>query len=719
MTELDQALQHHKAGRLEEAEVAYRELLAREPEHADALHLLGVLSAQSGNPQAAVELIEQAIASNPRIPDYHNNLGEAYRAAQAFDQAVAAYERALTLKSDLPATHYNLGNALHAQGKLDQAIAAFERALALNPNAPEIHNDLGVAFQAQGKLDQAIEAYEHALALNPELAVIHHNLGNALQAQGELDQAIAAYRRVLVLMPEDAEVYNKLGKALYELGKPAEAVAAYQQALALSPEFAEAYDNLGWVLQEYGELDSAISCHRRALALLPDYAEAHNKLGLALKDQGNLDAAIAAFQQALALEPGFVSVHSNLFLCMHYSSAFDAAALFSEARRFNARHGRPLMPTSVHHENDRSPERRLRIGYVSGSFRRHPIGYFFLPVFGAHDKSAFEIFCYAGVKNPDEMTERFIANADHWLDVGGVSDEDLAQQIRADDIDILVDLSGHQGGNRLLVFARMPAPVQVSRSYDTTGLDAMDYFLSDRFHTPDGTDRYFSEQLVRLPNGYVCYAPPDYAPPVGRLPANEQGYVTFGCFNGLAKITPEVVEVWARILKSLPCSRIKLQTLGLGDDATRERYLSLFRSNGIEDDRVDLGAKVPHKALLAAYAAIDIALDPFPYTGGLTTCEALWMGVPVVTLSGHTFVGRHSTSHLSNVGLTELVTETIEDYIAVASALAQDIERLSELRHGLRERMMTSPLCDAKRYTRDLEAAYREMWKKYCESSNK
>jgi predicted O-linked N-acetylglucosamine transferase (SPINDLY family) len=281
-------------------------------------------------------------------------------------------------------------------------------------------------------------------------------------------------------------------------------------------------------------------------------------LALALQDRGEVDAAISAFQQALALKPDFVSAHTNLFLCLHYSPAFDATALFSEARRFNACHARPVAQTPVHHDNERSPQRRLRLGYVSGGFRRHPIGYFFLPVFMAHDKQAFEIMCYAGVRKPDEMTEQFVEYADCWFDVRGVSDEDLAQQIRADDIDILVDLSGHQGGNRLLVFARKPAPVQVSRSYDTTGLDAMDYFLSDRFHTPAGTDRYFSEQLVRLPNGYVCYAPPDYAPPVTGLPARENGYITFGCFNGLAKITPEVVRVWAQILQRLPSATIKL-----------------------------------------------------------------------------------------------------------------------------------------------------------------
>jgi predicted O-linked N-acetylglucosamine transferase (SPINDLY family) len=391
---------------------------------------------------------------------------------------------------------------------------------------------------------------------------------------------------------------------------------------------------------------------------------------------------------------------------MHYSPDYDAEALYTEARRWASCHAEVLRRQRRSYANERSPEKRLRIGYVSSDLRQHPVGFFFAPVVTHHDKQAFELICYAAVRRPDALTAQFRACADRWHEVTGLNDAELAEQIRADGIDILVDLSGHTRGHRLLVFARKPAPIQVTAGghYDTTGMTAIDYLISDRFHTPAGDERYFSEALTRLPHDYICYGPPDYAPAVAPLPLARQGHVTFGCYNNLAKINERVVALWAKILKVLPGSRLRLQTRELGDASTCARYRALFKDEGVAAGRIELQGHAPHEQLLAAYAEIDIALDPFPYSGGLTTCEALWMGVPVVTLSGQGFCGRHSTSHLANVGLSELVTTTPEQYAAIAVALAQDPERAA------------SPLCDATRYTRDLEAAYREMWKRYCEN---
>ena len=427
---------------------------------------------------------------------------------------------------------------------------------------------------------------------------------------------------------------------------------------------------------------------------------------------------MVCFKQALACDPGYTEAHSNLFQAMHYAPGFDAEALSTEARRWATAHAEALTAQALAHTNDRSPHRRLRIGYVSSDLRQHPVGFFFAPVFTHHDKEAFELFCYAGVRHPDALTAQCQAGADHWYEVTALSDAALAERIRADRIDILIDLSGHTRGHRLLTFARKPAPVQVTAGghYDTTGMTAIDYLISDRFHTPQGAERYFSEALIRLPHDYICYGPPDYAPAVAPSPLARHGYVTFGCFNNLAKVTPEVIALWARILHALPSSRLRLQTRELGDSATCARYHALFKEEGVAINRIELQGHIPHRQLLTAYGEIDIALDPFPYSGGLTTCEALWMGVPVITLSGHCFAGRHSTSHLANAGLPELITTTPEEYVAVALALAQDADRLTTLRQGLRERLAASPLCDAAGYTRDLEAAYRGMWEKYCEN---
>ena len=343
---------------------------------------------------------------------------------------------------------------------------------------------------------------------------------------------------------------------------------------------------------------------------------------------------------------------------------------------------------------------------------------FFPTCLGEPRQAALRNFCYSGVIKPDAFTKSFYDYSDQWRNVCWIVDSELAEMIRSDHIDILVDLSGHTGGNRLLVFARKPAPVQVTAGghYDTTGLDAIDYLISDSFHMPPGSQQYFSEELMNLPNCYNCYAAPQYVPPVRKLPATDLGYITFGCFNNLAKINPEVIALWSTILLVLPDARLELQTRGLEDTATRDRYRNLFESNGIAHDHVGLEGGVPHAVLLGRYDAIDLALDPFSNSGGVTTLEALWMGVPVITLTGHVFAGRHSTSHLSNVGLQEFVTNDPEQYVAVTTALARDTNRLQKLRSALRPLMAASPVCDAKGYTRDLEAAYRHMWQRWCGS---
>ncbi len=339
------------------------------------------------------------------------------------------------------------------------------------------------------------------------------------------------------------------------------------------------------------------------------------------------------------------------------------------------------------------------------------------PAVEARDGAAWELYIYSNGGRADDLTERIRAAADVWREIGGITDGAVAQLIREDEIDILVDLSGHLKGNRLLVFARKPAPVQVKwvgGQFNTTGMDAIDYFLTDAVETPRGAEKWFTEEVIRLPDGYACYDPPAYAPGVGPLPALSRGYVTFGCFNKLVKVNSDVVALWARLLHRLPTARLVLKTRPLGDAGVRERYHAMFEAHGVERERVELLAPSPHAELLAHYNEIDIALDPFPYSGGLTTCEALWMGVPVVTLAGETFAGRHSATHVYNVGLGDWVVETPADYLAVAERWSRDVAALADLRAGLRARMAASPLCDGVRFTRNLEAAFRVMWTRYC-----
>jgi predicted O-linked N-acetylglucosamine transferase (SPINDLY family) len=579
---------------------------------------------------------------------------------------------------------YQLGNALIAQGRTDQAVAHYERALALKPDYAEAHNNLGMALGMQGKIGQAVTHLRQAIALQPDFVAAHNNLGNALSMQGETDQAVTHFER----------------------------------ALALDPDYAEAHYNLGSVLVLQGKTDRAVAHFERALALKPGHAEAHYNLGNALALQGETDQAVTHYERALSLKPDDTVAHNGLLFILNYLSAKNpetvCAAHLDFARRWEAPLARFIQP----HSNDRSPERRLRIGYVSGDFRQHSVGYFIEPVLAQHDHDRFEIFCYSNDLKEDAVTARLQSYADRWRRLAGLSDEAVAQQIRADQIDILIDLSGHTRGNRLLVFARQPAPVQVTwLGYPTTtGLSAMDYRLTDGFADPAGmTEHLHSEKLVRLPECFSCYRPPSGAPEVSGLPARAKGYVTFGSFNNLAKINREVMVVWAKILQAVPGSRLTLKNTGLGGGSVQQRVWETFRGLGVAPERLELLGNDPSPRVhLERYGSIDIGLDPFPYNGATTTCEALWMGVPVVALAGKAHAGRVGVSQLSNLGLTELVGNSTEEYVAIAARLARDLERLSALRTELRSRLAASPLTDAPRFTRNLEQAYRGMWQEWC-----
>jgi predicted O-linked N-acetylglucosamine transferase (SPINDLY family) len=810
------AIEHHRAGRLETAAHHYRQILAVEPKHAHALHLLGVVARQRGNHELAVEYIGQAIALDGNVAPFHNNLGNALKDLRKLDEAIGCYRRALELKPDDPEAHNNLGVALKDQGKLDEAVACYRRALVLQPGYAEVHGNLGVALKDQGKLDEAVACYRRALELKPDFAAAHSNLGNALQDLGRPEEAIACHRRALQLKPEYAEAHNNLGNALKDQGHLDEAIACYRRALQLNPNFAEAHSNLGIAFKEQRKLDDAILCYRRALQLKPDFAEAHshlgnalngqgklseaiachrralewkpgyaeahnnlgnalkdqghldeavacyrralelkpndaqlhnnlgavlcgqdkldeavacyrralelkpdfakaqNNLGAALKDQGMLDEAIACWRRALELKPDYAEAHSNLAYAQMFCPGCDARTLYEECRRWNHRHAAPLARLVQPHGNERSPERRLRVGYVSPDFRDHCQSFFTAPLFSRHDREKFEIVCYADVVRCDGGTERLCRDADAWRSITGLDDERVAQSIRDDRIDVLVDLTMHMARNRLLVFARKPAPVQVSwLAYPgTTGLSSIDYRITDRYLDPPGLDGpYYAEESVRLPDSFWCYDPLSGEPAVNSLPAAEKGYVAFGCLNNFCKVNPPVLKIWAAVLKAVDRSRLTI----LSAEGTHRRHtLDLLAAEGVAPDRVTFVARQPRRQYLTYYHGIDIALDTIPYNGHTTSLDSLWMGVPVVTLVGTTVVGRAGVCQLMNLGLPDLIASTPEQYVQVAATLAHDLPRLRQLRATLRQRMQASPLMDGPRFARNIEAAYREMWRRWC-----
>jgi predicted O-linked N-acetylglucosamine transferase (SPINDLY family) len=559
-----------------------------------------------------------------------------------------------------------------------------------NQHIDIIYCSLGNTLVRQGKFTEAIAAYRQAICIDPNVAIFHCGLGDALIEQGNLDEAIVAYRQALRIDPKAAITHGSLGNALAAQGKLDEAVVAYRQAISIKPDLAEIYLDLGIALIRRVKIDEAINAYRQAIGIEPNHAEAHLHLGSALVRQGKFDQGIDAHCQAIGIHPDYFQAFSSLLFCLHYSNKFTNDQLFAAHREWGERYGQRA-PTFTTYNIDRNPARRLRIGYVSPDFREHSVAYFVEPLLRGHDRQKVEIFCYSDVGRSDSVTTRLQGLADHWLVTVGLSDQQLAERIWIDGIDILVDLAGHSAANRLLVFARKPAPVQVTwLGYpNTTGLKAIDYRLVDAVTDPVGeADALASETLVRLEDGFLCYGGlrdgPEPTPP----PCVKTGTVTFGSFNKPAKLSNVTFDAWAKLLSRLPQARMILKGKAFADAATRTLILARLSERGVAADRIELVAWLRGVAEhLALYRRVDIALDPFPFNGATTTCEALWMGVPVVTLKGQRHVARVGASLLTQIGLTDLIADSVDEYVEIAAALAGNPKRLDDLRRTLRPRM--------------------------------
>jgi protein O-GlcNAc transferase len=514
----------------------------------------------------------------------------------------------------------------------------------------------------------------------------------------------------------DPAYYFDRGNLLFAHEKYDAAITAFRRAIELRPDFAEAHNNLGMALSRTGDVAAAASCYLRTLLLAPNHAPAHNNLGCALILLGELSAAIHHYKRAITLDPARSSAYTNLVLALHYVPGVSSALIAETTRRWAATVRR--RPRRTPWPNLPIPERRIRIGYVSGDFRRHPVAYFTESVLAAHDRDAVEVFCYSNVAAPDETTDRIAVGVDHWQGISALEDGEAARLIASDEIDILIDLSGHTAANRLTLFASRPAPIQCTwLGYaGTTGLPEIDYIIGDRFVLPPQEAQLCTEQPFLMPNAYLCFTPPESAIEVTPLPALGGGPITFGCFNNLLKLNNNVVELWSALLAALPNSRLFLKTAQLGDPGICDRLEAQFAVHGIAANRLILSPSSPREELLQAYNHIDIALDPFPFGGGTTTIEALWMGVPVVTLRGTRFVGHVGESILETLGLSDLVAADPSDYLAKAVRLASALPQLAALRQSLRARLLASPLCDAPRFARDLEAGYRAMWEAWCKA---
>jgi predicted O-linked N-acetylglucosamine transferase (SPINDLY family) len=705
---LESAIALQKAGRMAEAEKLYLQVLAKQPDQADALHCLGVLYHSTGRTPAGIELVQKAIARKPTEPEYRNSLGVLLSGYADPAVVVDSFERAIALRPSYPAALMNLTNLLINIGRHERAIATSQKLVQLMPGSPEAHCALATALFSIGRLDEATAACRKALTIAPKSAQALSTLGNIFSMRGQLDEAIGAYKA----------------------------------AVAAQPNFAGAFSNLANALEQRGMIAEAYEAITSAVKLDPNLADAQNNYGNILKDLARLDESVIAYEKAIALRPDRSMFYSNLVYAMWFMQQANPVEILAQSRRWANILAEPLTRVAPPLPNEKSPERKLRIAYISNDFRQHPVGRLIFPLIVCRNRSQFEIVLFSGVPRGDAITQAIYQSVDKVIPTGGMSDELMAQHIRNEKIDILIDLALHMSGTRLPVFARKPAPVQITYlAYcATTGMSAMDYCITDPqldpipeeaqnnsvSPEPSGSaagslttpkkvgiaSPIHSERLLHMPRCYWCYTAPGEAPEVNASPATEAGFVTFASFNSFTKLNPEVINVWCRLMHKVPTSNLYLVVPG---GAIRQTEVAAdFARHGIDPKRLKMGEIVSVPAYFKMYHSADISLDPFPYNGGTTTMDSLYMGVPVVTVAGKWATARAGVTILQNFGRPDWIAASAEQYIDIAADLANDIPKLAQMRSTMRQQMMRSTLMDARRFTVDFENLYRQAWRQYC-----
>jgi predicted O-linked N-acetylglucosamine transferase (SPINDLY family) len=785
--DLQRAYALHQNGDLKQAAALYRELIRRNANNFQALHLLGLVEASLGNFEHAksfmarslpirppniqfvenyaailfqtadytaaldacqrglqlndrsaalsylkaislfkLDRLEEALAqfdkvlsSQPDNPAALNERGSVFAALKRYDAALASVERAIAIAPSQPEAHLNKGNLCSELQRHPDAVAAYEKALALKPGLAEAWLGLGNVYRATTRFDDALAAYDKAQALGAALSSVWLGRGNVFQNTGRYDDALAAYDKAIALKADFAEVWYGRGGVFSDQQRYDKALEAYDKALALKPDIAEAWLGRGNILKNLRRYDEAFAAFDNALALKADLVEAWVNRGGAYVETNRPHEALAEFDKALSIKPNFPEAVSGRIFTLDLAGDVGFEEHQKAREYWWRRIGSPIAERSrMRHANERDPCRRIRVGYVSADFRKHSAALSFRPILTNHDKTQFEITCYSSTPTEDEFTAEFRRAADRWRDIIRSSDDELARRIEADQIDILVDLSAHSAGNRLGVFARKPAPIQVTAwgHAGGTGLPMIDYLFSDPVACPEAARRFFAEKIFDLPCFITIDRPVDLPAPA-EPPVLANGYVTFGVFNRASKISDEVVALWARILGSVPLSRILMKHGGFDVDSTRTRLLQDFAAHRISADRIAFLGNTSRQDHLAAFGKIDISLDPFPMNGGISTWESLQMGVPVIAKLGNFINSRAGGAIVTAVGLGDWVAETADGYLAVAEKYASMPEHLQNLRAALPAMISASPAGNSAKYTKAVEAAYRKMWTDYCEGA--
>jgi protein O-GlcNAc transferase len=745
--ECDQIVSFYNAGQLAELGTSARLLFEKYPDSGIACKLWGGALQRLG--QDSRPVLQRAAEFLPYDPETHCFLAMAFSKLGRNAEAIASFRRALELNPKFASAYCrlatvfwnegalvdaedclrhcleiepnygealkNLANLLNQRGLFDEAQIYALKAMTLNPMLADTHLSLGVILRNLGRLDEAKASFQKALAIEPAHAKASVSIGNIEADRGNLSQAEQHFRVAIHTDSNLLEAYIGLSLVLFTAGRLAEAELILRQAISINPTSANVQSNLGFILMDLQRPDEAILAFKLAQSIDPLNMSSYTGLGTALNRSGKPAEAEAAFRHAIAIDPNYPAVQSNLLALLNFSPEGRKDEILALAHAFDARFCLPHRDKWPVHMNNRDPERRLRIGYVSPDFRQHAVAFFLEPILARHDKSRVEVFCYSGVTVPDEYTTRFCSMADHWRSTLGQSDDAVAQTICEDQIDILVDLAGHTQGNRLLVFARKPAPIQLSYlGYPgTTGLSAMDYRIVDRYVAADEMVQSFNtERLLCLSDSLWCYRPTQDMPAPSQLPALSAGFVTFGSFNNFNKIDQSSIELWIELLRAMPSSRLILVTVPEGE--VRHRVLRQFIDGGVDGHRLEFRGKMSHTDFHRKFQEVDISLDPINVNGATTTCESLWMGVPVISLVGRHFLTRAGFSILSAAGVTEFAASSRADYIRIAVDLAADLPRLAAVRSSLRAVLAASPLTDEVRFTDGLENLYRNAWRQWC-----
>ena len=671
---------------------------------------LGSLQLAAGDHEAAAASFEAAVALAPERDDARRQLGDIRQGQGKLDAAFEAYRSLRSSAAAEDAQRFlRLGVAYHDRGSLAPAARCYESAITLQPTLFSAHNNIGTVHQTLGDLAASIHHYRSAIAISPGNAQAHFNLATSLQRQGQFTDAVKSYETSVSLNPGDADMLSSLGTALQAQGKLSAAAEKYRTAIALDSKHVDAHCNLAALLHRQGELATALAGYRKALALAPGSAFVQRNLGCVLQEMGRHDEAIDSLEAALAAEPGYTDARNTLLFTLNYHPDKAAEDIYSVYHRLNRAVDVPRLDSWREHVNSKDLPRRLKIGYVSPDLRNHSVRHFLEPLLANHDRSAFELFAYAELSLGDATTVRYRSYIDHWVPSKGLSDLALAERIRADQIDILIDLAGHTTDNRLGAFAYKPAPVSLSWlgfGY-TTGLSTIDYFLTDETSAPADSEPLFSEQLWRLAPPAFAYRPAEGMGEVSALPASERGYVTLGTLTRAVRVNHHTIRVWSQILQRVPGSRLVIDSQSYRDASMCASLVDKFAAHGIAPERLQIGFHSPPWDVLRG---IDIGLDCFPHNSGTTLFETLYMGLPYVTLAGRPSVGRLGSSILVGMGHPEWIAQTEDEYVEIAVKLASDLPRLAALRASLRGEMRASALMDEASFARKVEAAYREMF---------